>query len=296
MRWLRGWTTEEAVVNEFQELQRHSQNSSSCSSCIKQDVPCSHPPPTLAEKVSELKRRPTLHPLVIIIAVFFLVNFTGAPPMRAFVVQIFKAYDSQISADNNVMVLGIVENVANLSFMCLVRYTGKRRICLTMVAGIFLSSLIISSYGFIHLPSDYTSFNLQNQTSHLENPNLSYIPTICIYFWVFFIYCGFFAMPWMLLAEILPFRSRGIASGIAAASNNVFSFISIQTYYNFEKTLSLSGTSFFYCIMSGIGLICMYLFVPETENRNLEDIERHFSDSSKKFTDRKITKTTNYTA
>lgn len=34
----------------------------------------------------------------------------------------------------------------------------------------------------------------------------------------------------------------------------------------------------------------MYLILPETEDRSLEDIELHFSDNSKNLTDRKIAK------
>lgn len=34
----------------------------------------------------------------------------------------------------------------------------------------------------------------------------------------------------------------------------------------------------------------MFFILPETENRTLEDIELHFSDNSKKITDRKIQK------
>lgn len=34
----------------------------------------------------------------------------------------------------------------------------------------------------------------------------------------------------------------------------------------------------------------MYKILPETENRTLEDIEMHFSDNSKRITDRKIPK------
>lgn len=37
----------------------------------------------------------------------------------------------------------------------------------------------------------------------------------------------------------------------------------------------------------------MYFILPETENRSLEDIELHFSDSSKTLCDRKIARTAN---
>lgn len=70
-------------------------------------------------------------------------------------------------------------------------------------------------------------------------------------------------------------------------------FTAKKTYYNLETTLSLPGVSLFYCIISGIGLIVMYLILPETEDRSLEDIELHFSDNSKNLTDRKIAELSN---
>ncbi|XP_055302587.1 uncharacterized protein LOC129568561 [Sitodiplosis mosellana] len=57
-----------------------------------------------------------------------------------------------------------------------------------------------------------------------------------------------------------------------------------------ETTLSLPGAKLFFCVVSGLGFVLMYLILPETENISLEDIERHFSDNSKKITDRKIRK------
>lgn len=52
----------------------------------------------------------------------------------------------------------------------------------------------------------------------------------------------------------------------------------------------MPGVALFNCCVMGAGLILMYKILPETENRTLEDIEMHFSDNSKKITDRKIAK------
>lgn len=85
-------------------------------------------------------------------------------------------------------------------------------------------------------------------------------------------------------------RSRGIGTGIAASLNYVLGFVARKTYYDMETTLSLAGVSLLYCIISGIGVVLMYFVMPETEGRTLEDIELHFSDDSKKITDRIIAK------
>lgn len=57
-----------------------------------------------------------------------------------------------------------------------------------------------------------------------------------------------------------------------------------------ETGLSLPGYTLYGCIVAALGWILMYKILPETEGRTLEDIELHFSDKSKKLTDRKIPK------
>ena len=82
-----------------------------------------------------------------------------------------------------------------------------------------------------------------------------------------------------------------MASGVAVSFSFIAGFISRKIYYTLETSLSLPGAKLLFCVISGIGFILMYLILPETENISLEDIERHFSDNSKKITDRKIRKT-----
>lgn len=126
--------------------------------------------------------------------------------MRPFIVQIFKAYESPIPPDEAAAVMSFADNIANIVFMCFVRLSGKRRIYLTMTFGVFLCSLVISCYGFIYLPNGYVSFDQLHQTFHLENKDLSYVPTICLFLWSFCSFCGFSAMPWMFLSELFPFK------------------------------------------------------------------------------------------
>lgn len=179
LRWLRGWVPAETVAHDFQELQRHSERSKSCNACIKQNLQCSHPPPSLSEKFSELKRKRVLKPFAILLAMFFLTQFTGMLSTRPFIIQIFKAYESPIEPDYAATLLSIADNLGNLTFILLVRFTGKRNLYMTMGAGIFFSSLIISIYGFIYLPSGYISFDLQKQSFELDDKQLAYIPMVC---------------------------------------------------------------------------------------------------------------------
>lgn len=204
--WLRGWVSAETVAQEFQELQRHSHRSKSCNLCIKQDLKCSHPLPTLCEKLFELKRKANLKQFAILIPLFFLLQFTGVFAMRPFIVQILEAYESPIPLDQTAAILSFIDNLGQLASLCSVRFIGKRRLCLIMGAGIFVSTFVISCYGFIVLPSDFNSFDQQQHPFRVENQNLCYIPLICLFFWDFFSYASFFTIPWMLVSELFTFK------------------------------------------------------------------------------------------
>lgn len=77
LRWLRGWTTSEAIAVEFKAMELHSSRSKSCNDCIKQDCKCSHAAPTMIEKWTELKRKQTLKPFCIVITLFLIAQFSG---------------------------------------------------------------------------------------------------------------------------------------------------------------------------------------------------------------------------
>lgn len=52
----------------------------------------------------------------------------------------------------------------------------------------------------------------------------------------------------------------------------------------------MPGISLFNFLIASFGVFLMYFVFPETEKYSLEEIEAHFSDDTKKITDRKIAK------
>lgn len=204
--WLRGWVSNDKIEHEFKALQRHSEHFKACNSCFKQNLQCSHPPPTLTEKLSDLKRRRTIKPFMILLPLFLITQFTGMQSMCPFIIQIFRAYESPISPDKAAIFMTTIDNIAHILFIFVVRITGKRRLFLAMGFGVFVSLLIISCYGFIYLPNGYVSFKQENQTFRLANKSLTWIPTLCLMTLGFCSKFGFLAMPFMLLSELFPFR------------------------------------------------------------------------------------------
>ncbi|XP_017299821.1 facilitated trehalose transporter Tret1-like [Diaphorina citri] len=83
-------------------------------------------------------------------------------------------------------------------------------------------------------------------------------------------------LPWMLMAEIFPIEIRGVACGISAALNSLVSFLTTKTYVNTIAWFGLHGTLFLYTFVTGVGFVYMYFYLPETEDRTLQEITDFF--------------------
>ncbi|XP_055326876.1 facilitated trehalose transporter Tret1-like [Sitodiplosis mosellana] len=120
----------------------------------------------------------------------------------------------------------------------------------------------------------------------------NYLPLALLLIMQFFVKIGVTTIPLLLTGEVLPFKLRSMLCSISTADRYIFTAISTKMYYNIETWFSLPGAAAFYGFISLTGFIVMYLIPPKTEGRSLEDIELHFSDNTRCFTDIKIHKNT----
>ncbi|XP_055716571.1 facilitated trehalose transporter Tret1-like [Phlebotomus papatasi] len=272
LQWLRGWVKPEVVEKEFLELQRYSTNSNRCNPCQKSDQTCTHPPPTLIEKMKELIRKRSLKPMFIVTMFFFFCQFSGMSGMRPYLVQIFQAYGAPVNPNWATVVTGLLKFLANIVCTVGVKFIGKRLISLVSIAGTAICCIAIGFYANIVLPPGWSSFD-----KHTNVPGDGTFPMVMFFALSFITSVGMIPVPWMLLSEVFPFKSRATSAGIVAALCYIMIFISTKTYLNLERSLGLDGTIWFYGIVAVLGFLFFYFFLPETENRSLEDIEIHFS-------------------
>lgn len=286
LQWLRGWVSERSVRPEFEEICRYSVNSNKCVVCEKGKLKCDHPPATLKEKLADLLRKRTLKPFLLVIAYFSFVQFSGIHAMRPYLVQIFKAYRTKVDPGWVTVIIGMLGLLANIICMATIRVVGKRKMSLISMFGTILSCFLIGLYSYNYLPHNLSSFNIPTY----EYAEPSSVPMYYFFGLAFFTSIGIQSIPWMLMSEVFPFKSRGFATGITAAINYSLSFVTTKTYLNLEGWLGLYGVIWFYCIIDICGFVFIYFLIPETEHRTLEDIETHFSDNQRKLTDINIIK------
>jgi MFS transporter, SP family, arabinose:H+ symporter len=81
---------------------------------------------------------------------------------------------------------------------------------------------------------------------------------------------------WVVIAEIFPIRTRGIATSIAVFSLWLACIVLTLTFPSLNRVLGPHGTFWLYGLICVIGAIGIYRKLPETKGKSLEEIEGLF--------------------
>ncbi|KAL3626646.1 Sugar transporter [Castilleja foliolosa] len=85
---------------------------------------------------------------------------------------------------------------------------------------------------------------------------------------------GMGTVPWIVNSEIYPLKYRGIGGGIAAVSNWSSNLIVSETFLTLTEHLGSAGTFLLFAGFSCVGLVAIFLLVPETKGLQFAEVEK----------------------
>lgn len=71
-------------------------------------------------------------------------------------------------------------------------------------------------------------------------------------------------------------RAKGFASSLTTAIFYILTFLVTKVYLNVVTELGLNNTFFMFAALSFVGLLYLWKYMPETENKTLLEIEEFF--------------------
>ncbi|XP_042519031.1 probable polyol transporter 4 [Macadamia integrifolia] len=81
---------------------------------------------------------------------------------------------------------------------------------------------------------------------------------------------------WVLTSEIFPLKLRAQASALGAVGNRVSSGVVAMSFLSISRAITVGGTFFVFFLISALSVVFVYIFVPETKGKSLEQIELLF--------------------
>ena len=227
-------------------------------------------------------------PLLVGIFLMVFQQFSGVNAYIFYLNEIFKRAGIHNSKDQNYASIGYGgAQVLATGLACLiVDRTGRRVLLMIGGIGMFICNVLMGLYYILVKTQskdsvvNATNATLQSSIAHsVPESQINWLaPTSAIVFIILFS-VGWGPLPWVLMSEIFPPRSRGPASGIVTLVNWLFVFIVTKSFHSLSTTLKLYGSFWFFGGWSLLSFFFVYFFVPETKGRTLEEVEALFSNN-----------------
>jgi predicted MFS family arabinose efflux permease len=227
--------------------------------------------------------------MFIAVSLILLQQFTGQPNVLYYASTIFEqvGFSSDTGATRTTLLLGVTKVCAATIALLFLDKSGRRTFLLVGALGMMIA---IGTMGIAladisiqepveklcdSVTANMTASNGSRSTdqSMLAVPDTAkYTPLIAILLFVLFYGLGFGPVNWLLLSEIFPIELRGRAFAIATIANWVSNLIVSSTFLNVLNSFGIAATFLMYAGICLLAVLFIFVFVPETKNRTLEQI------------------------
>lgn len=168
-------------------------------------------------------------------------------------------------------IFGIVKFVsALLCALFLIDFIGRKR---SLTIGISLQ-FVAMLYMAIFLLIDTNVDDVDTQTASEKNAATGAI--VMIYLSGFGWAMGWNSIQYLINAEIYPLRLRAIGSSFAMTFHFVNQYGNSKAVPEMFITMTYGGTMLFFSIITLIGLVWVYFFLPELSGKSLEAVDAVF--------------------
>lgn len=166
-----------------------------------------------------------------------------------------------IEPDLATIVVGIMQVIATFVSVLVVDKLGRRLLLLVSALVMALSTIAMGVY-FYMKDNDEASVS-----------ELGWLPVCALCIFIIMFSIGFGPVPWLMMGELFASDIKGVAGSIAGTSNWVLAFIVTKTFVNLKKALGTGQTFWLFSGITLVGVIFVFLCVPETKGKSLNEIQ-----------------------
>lgn len=200
-------------------------------------------------------------PLLILLLYSITLHAAGPNVIAFYTVTILEnSLGGNIDERVATIILDVVRVIASI-VSCIV-VTGVGRRSLTIFSGMTTAASLFGLSAYLFFAAAYE-----------QVANLYGIPLTLYALYMVFVTIGLNPLVWTLTGELFPLRYRGIGSALVTFFNFVLLFASVKTTPSLFRTLDEQGVFLAFGICCFVGTILLAVFLPETRNKTLQEIE-----------------------
>ncbi|KAF5284927.1 hypothetical protein FQA39_LY16882 [Lamprigera yunnana] len=159
-------------------------------------------------------------------------------------------------------------------------YLTAMKFVMSLVAALLMNKFnrrTLFMFGALGMAVSMAISGLNTQWIQVGESNQKWIPLACLLLYIMFSCMGISTMPFLLSNELFPLKIRGVSYSVILSFANMMAFFVLQTYLPLYHVFGGSTNFQYFLALMSIGTaIVMYVFLPETHNFKLIEIENHF--------------------
>ncbi|KAK1559379.1 hypothetical protein Q3G72_013804 [Acer saccharum] len=217
----------------------------------------------------ELLIHPTLvvrHILIAGVGIHFFQQASGIDAVVLYSPRIFEK--AGITSSNQMLLatiaVGLVKTISILVATFFLDRIGRRPLLLSSVGGMIVS---LTTLGF--------SLTIIDQ-SHKKLTWAVGLAITTVMSFVAFFSIGLGPITWVYSSEIFPLKLRAQGTSLGVAINRLTSGVISTTFISLYKAMTIGGSFFLFAGIASVAWLFFYMCLPETQGRNLEDMEGIF--------------------
>ncbi|XP_069699269.1 facilitated trehalose transporter Tret1-like isoform X2 [Periplaneta americana] len=223
---------------------------------------------TFMEMLAQLKRPEVYKPLAIFNSFFFFQQFSGIYVIILYSVIMVQEMGIQLDGYIITVLIGVCRVIMAVVTSYATGRFGRRILCNTSGIGMTLSLTALATY--LSMVHDGT---LQSSEGWFPaTMMLLAVLTACL---------GFLSLPFAMIGEVFPPQVRSNACAATTFVATTFAFLAVKLFPDMRRVMGYHNLFTFYAAVSAIGTLLMYVYIPETQGKTLEEVEQMFKKPDK---------------
>lgn len=184
----------------------------------------------------------------------------GIDAVLFYTVSIFTDAGSTIDPYLATIIIGLIEVIMAIIVGITIDRFGRKP--LLIVSGFAMTIWIgILSYYF------------KLKEDGVDLSSIGWLPLLCLGSFNFVFSVGYGSVPYAMVGELFPQKSRAIASSISFVTNWFLVFIVTKFFHALAQLIGQSNTFWFFCSQCFLATLFAIFFVPETKGKTLHEIQ-----------------------
>lgn len=201
--------------------------------------------------------------LSITLVLFATQQFCGSAAVITYAQKIFTEAGGKIDASEASIILGCVQVIVAASAVFLVDRVGRRPLLIISSLGVCVMNVVIGSYFFF---KDYLSYDMQT---------VGLLPVFGIVAYIVLYTVGLSTVPMAVTSEMFPTNVKSHATSVLQIFVGLTTFTVTKLFQVIADRLGNYVIFWSFAVCSLLGLIYIYMKLPETKGRSFSAIQYH---------------------